>query len=43
MKVSFTDLLDETQEIFSEQPPKVRQAMEDVSNFVIDVNVKNCY
>ena len=43
MKVSFTDLLDETQEIFSEQPPEVRQAMEDVSNFVIDVNVKNCY
>ena len=40
MKVSFTDLLDETQEIFSEQPPEVRQAMEDVSNFVIDVNVK---
>lgn len=40
MKVSFTDLLGETQEIFSEQPSEVRQAMEDVSNFVIDVNVK---
>ena len=40
MKVSFTDLLGETKEIFSEQPPEVRQAMEDVSNFVIDVNVK---
>ena len=40
MKVSFTDLLGETQEIFSEQPPEVRQAVKDVSNFVIDVNVK---
>lgn len=40
MKVSFTDLLGETKEIFSEQPLEVRQAMEDVSNFVIDVNVK---
>ena len=40
MKVSFTDLLGETKEIFSEQPPEVCQAMEDVSNFVIDVNVK---
>ena len=40
MKVSFTDLLGETKEILSEQPPEVRQAMEDVSNFVIDVNVK---
>ena len=40
MKVSFIDLLGETKKIFSEQPPEVRQAMEDVSNFVIDVNVK---
>ena len=40
MKVSFTDLLGETQEIFSEQPLEIRQAMEDVSNFIIDVNVK---
>ena len=39
MKVFFTDLLGETREIFSEQPPEVRQAMEDVSNFIIDVNV----
>ena len=40
MKVFFTDLLGETREIFSEQPSEVRQAMEDVSNFIIDVNVK---
>ena len=40
MKVSFIDLLGETKEIFSEQPPEVRQAMKDVSNFIIDVNVK---
>ena len=40
MKVSFTDLLGEIREIFSEQPPEVCQAMEDVSNFIIDVNVK---
>ena len=40
MKVSFIDLLSETKEIFSEQPSEVRQAIGDVSNFVIDVNVK---
>ena len=40
MKVSFTDLLGEIKEIFSEQSPEVRQAMKDVSNFIIDVNVK---
>ena len=33
-------IMGETREIFSEQPPEVRQAMEDVSNFIIDVNVK---
>ena len=40
MKVSFIDLLGETKEIFSEQPSEVRQAIGDVSNFVIDINVK---